>query len=103
MRSRSLNKRLAALDGLTQSRDASPPVIATLVHATQDRHPQVAERASLALSSLCRAGHTDEVIQAFAQELGMRPEARLISSDYHFKILNTSEDERAQLAFSISH
>jgi hypothetical protein len=100
MHSRSLAKRLASLDALTQSRDASPRVIATLVRATQDNHPQVSERASLALSSLCRAGHSDEVIKAFAQELGTRPEPRLLLSDYHFKILDPAEEARAQSAFN---
>jgi hypothetical protein len=100
LHSRFLNMRLAALDALTQSRDASPRVIASLVRATQDHHPQVAERASIALSTLCRAGHTNEVLKAFGQELGMRPEPRLLPSDYHFKILDVAEDERAQLAFN---
>jgi hypothetical protein len=100
LHSRFLNKRLASLDALTQSRDASPLVISNLVQATQDRHAQVAKRASMALSNLCRAGHTDDVIKAFAQGLAVRPEPRLISSDYHFKVLDPSEDERAQIAFN---
>jgi hypothetical protein len=100
LRSRSLNKRLASLDALTRSRDTSPRVLAALVRVTQDNHPQVAERASLALSNLCRWGHTDEVIQAFAQELGIRPEPRLLQSDYHFKILDAAEEARAQTTFA---
>jgi hypothetical protein len=99
LHSRSLNKRLASLVALTQSRDASPRVISNLVWATQDHHPQVTERAYMALANLCRAGHADDVVKAFAQELAVRPEPRLLPSDYQFKILNASEDERAQTAF----
>jgi hypothetical protein len=45
-------------------------------------------------------GHADDVIKAFAQELARRPEPRLLLSDYHFKVLDPTEDERAQTAFN---
>ena len=99
LHSRSWAKRLAALDALALSRDTSPPVIAGLIHATQDRHRELSDRAFQALADLCRTGHTAEVMTGFVHELAQRPEPQLVLSDYTFKVLTPEEEHRAQLAF----
>src|ERR1043165_7847230 len=45
LKSRFPKKRLAAIEGLAQAKDAGRPVFAALVKASQDSQPEVARRA----------------------------------------------------------
>jgi hypothetical protein len=101
LHSRFAVKRLQALNAISQMRDTSPRVLFSLIQATQDSHPEIAQRATQALSKLCLQGHTEEVLQAFRQNLKDRPrEIRFIQPEFSFKILNAAEEARAQSALT---
>jgi len=95
LHSRSWQKRLDALDYLSQTGDSNKRSLQALIRLSRDRNPTVAKRASGILMELCRTGHEYAVVTALVQSLKnqTRP-IQIVQTDYVFKITPKAEEKR---------
>ena len=98
LHSRFPRQRLQAIEAIHQSGDASPRVMEALVKSTQDKNAEVSRRAAETLISLCRSGHEEGVVRAFARAINRPPRIvqKVVETGYAFKIPDRAEEERVQ-------
>jgi hypothetical protein len=103
--SRYPHKRLEAIEAIRQAGNASPQAIEALVKSTQDKNVNVSRRATETLIGLCRSGHEEGVVWAFARATHQPPRIvqKVVHTGYAFKIPDRAEEQRVQDVLNKSH
>jgi phosphoheptose isomerase len=76
-----------------------------LVKSTQDKNLDVSRQAAETLIGLCRSGHEEKVVRAFARAISRQPRLvqKIVATGDAFKIPDRAEEQRVQDILNNGH